>query len=79
MMERMSLDDIKSLKIGDRVCEAEYGAVIHCEVKSIPVCSKNEHGTQWSWVMTDEDTGHDVDYLVTEGLMHYGPKLYWED
>jgi hypothetical protein len=63
-------------KIGDTVYERDYGHSMKFTVKTMP-----EHTTdfddshrQFTWVMTDEE-GVDVQFLITEGMEHYGPKL----
>lgn len=34
---------------------------------------------KWRWKAQVVGTGRDVDYLLTEGFEHYGPRIYRED
>lgn len=73
-------DEVKDLKVGDIIYECEYGTNIEVRVLSTPGRSQaTEHldyRTQWSWKAENTQTGEVIDYLLTEGLSHYGPRLY---
>lgn len=64
---------IENIKIGDIHYEFDYGFGIKCEVLTLPV--RNDDG-QWEWKSKNLNTGEKIDYLITEGFEHYGPKLY---
>lgn len=64
---------IEDIKIGDIHYEAEFGVALKVEVITLP--KKNEKG-QWVWKSKIVNKEEEVDYLVTPGLVHYGPNLY---
>lgn len=70
----------KNLKIGDEFYEFAYGINIHLvvtsDVKENTVIIDGKGRKQYSWFARNVDADHEVEYLVTEGLEHYGPKLY---
>jgi len=72
----------KNLKIGDEFYEFAYGFNMHLvvtsHVKENTVIIDGKERTQYSWFARNVDTDHEVEYLVTEGYAHYGPKLYSE-
>lgn len=67
---------VNEIKIGDIHYEFEYGCGIKCEVISLPIRTKSGDYYQWSWQSKNLKTGNVIDYLITEGLSHYGPNLY---
>lgn len=64
---------IENIKIGDIHYEFDYGFGTKCEVLTLPIRSSNG---KWEWKSKNLITGEEIDYLVTEGFEHYGPKLY---
>ena len=64
---------IENIKIGDIHYEFDYRFGIKCEVLTLPIRSSDG---QWKWKSKNLFTGKEIDYLITEGLEHYGPKLY---
>lgn len=63
--------NLDELKVGDVFYECEYGTNLRMVVTK-PIIFEND---QWKWKAIDED-GKEVDYLITKGYEHYGPKLY---
>ena len=79
----MSIDDdeIGTLKVGDVIYECEYGTNIEVRITSEPVQVPGggyEWRTQWQWTAENTQNGEPIAYLLTEGLSHYGPRLYRE-
>lgn len=69
------LVDLEKLEVGDVIYECEYGQCLQVEIETKPAL---EHG-QWTWkgkVLNARP--RTIDYLVTAGMEHYGPKLYYE-
>jgi len=63
---------VENIKIGDIHYEYHYNIGIKVEVISKPIKNDNK----WSWQSKQISTGEIINYLVTEGLSHYGPNLY---
>ena len=69
-----------TLKKGDVFYECEYGITVEARVTSniskntITIHDKDR--IQWVWEAVDVKTGEPISYMVTEGLEHYGPRLY---
>lgn len=72
--------EVKDLKIGDLIYECEYGMNIEVRVASVPVGAESSDALgkrqQWAWIGENTQTGQRIEYLLTEGLSHYGPRLY---
>lgn len=70
--------DIPNLKIGDVIYECEMGMNIEARITSEPVESYSEglEKRQWRWTAVNTQNGETIYYLLTEGLSHYGPRLY---
>ena len=72
-------DEIPSLKIGDIIYECQYGMNLEAEVLSAPVERDGNEGRRyWSWTAKNTQTGEIISFGLTEGLSHYGPRLYRE-
>lgn len=63
---------VNEIKVGDIHYEYEYGIGIELEVVEAP--TRDDKGV-WTWV-SKRKNGELINYLVTEGLTHYGPNLY---
>lgn len=80
-MSRIRDTDIVSLNIGDLIyeCEAWFGN-LEARVTSKPVETEIEIDgrtrKQWSWSAENTQTGDPINYLITDGLSHYGPHIY---
>lgn len=73
-MSDLSPSDIK---VGDIFYECEAGMNIEAKVTVAPIVSNEFEGRkQWSWKAENTQNGDTIDYLITEGLEHYGPRLY---
>ncbi len=74
----MSIELVKTLEVDDVIYECEYGTNI--EVRIVTKPERSDTG-QWTWVgetkIGDSEVST-IDYLITEGYAHYGPKLYTE-
>ena len=73
-------EELKDLKVGDVIYECEYGTNIEVRLTSAPTSAESSEAlgkrTQWRWTAENTQTGEVIDYLLTEGLSHYGPRLY---
>lgn len=71
-------DEIPNLKVGDVIYECEYATNIEVRLLTAPVeAGKSYEGRrQWQWKAENTQNGQVIDYLLTEGLSHYGPRLY---
>lgn len=67
----MRISDPMELKIGDIFYECEYGINFPMTVTEEPVFDSE----QWKWKAVNE-LGYEVNYLITKGFEHYGPKIY---
>ena len=71
----------KALKVGDTFYECEYGINMKFVVNSIPNVSINKVADKdrvhVSWTSTKLD-GTIIKHSITEGLGHYGPRIYAE-
>lgn len=77
----MSIPDseIHSLKIGDVIYECERGKNIEIRILSAPVEDvESENRRAWEWTAENTQNGQVIAYRLTEGLSHYGPRLYRE-
>jgi len=69
--------EIVNLNIGDIIYECQYGENIEVRLTSNPVESPGfDDHKQWSWTAENTQNGEVINYLVTENLSHYGPRLY---
>lgn len=70
-------DFYKTLKEGDEFFEYGYGETIHLIVTEGTQTIQTQHGdTQYVWKARMVDNNDNIDYLITEGYEHYGPKIY---
>jgi hypothetical protein len=69
--------EVRNLKIGDIVYECQYGTNIRTEIKTTPEESVGvDEKPAWKWTAVNTVTGETINYMLTEGLGHYGPRLY---
>lgn len=77
----MSIEIAKQLEVGSVFYESEYGIELTLETTTKPI--RTEDG-QWKWsaiVIDSHPEGEypvddsEIDYLITEGYAHYGPKI----
>lgn len=64
---------VEDIKVGDIHYEYDLGVGIKVEVIEPP--AQNEYG-YWAWKSKQVSTGRIIEYGITPGLAHYGPKLY---
>jgi hypothetical protein len=69
----MRIHNPLELKVGDVFYESAYGKNLQMKVTESPIFENN----QWKWKAADSK-GTETDYLITKGLEHYGPKIYWQ-
>lgn len=71
---------VAQFKPGDVFYECEYGLNIEARVVSRPLegWSNSLGRRQWRFTAVNVHNGVPIDYLVTEGYSHYGPRLYRE-
>lgn len=75
----MTFDEIASLKVGDVLFECQYGANISARVVIEPVAGTGYEGRRTlAWKAENTEDGTPIDYGLTEGLEHYGPRIYSE-
>lgn len=69
--------DVGDFNIGDIFYECEMGMNIEAKVTSIPELEVDGDGRKsWSWMAENTQNGDEISYRLTEGLSHYGPRLY---
>lgn len=71
----LSYKELNEIKIGDIFYECSQYCNIKFTVKTLPVEIQNGDLTQLQWIGKVEGEG-DINYLITKGLEHYGPKIY---
>mgnify|MGYP006422323193 CR=1 FL=1 len=67
-----NFEDVCNFKIGERYWECNQHGCIHFEVTSTPSIRNDK---VW-FNAVDLDTNEEIPYLLTNGLEHYGPKIY---
>jgi len=70
-------EEIQHLSVGDVIYECEMFMNVEARVTEVPTCVVGQDGRkQWRWKAENTQNGSLIDYLLTEGLSHYGPRLY---
>jgi len=69
----MRISNPMELNIGDVFYECAYGVNHKMIVTSSPTFNSN----QLKWKARDS-AGNEVEYLITKGCEHYGPRIYTE-
>lgn len=77
---KLSFEELTELKVGEVFFECDSGVNLTFSVTVDPVISKcdisgKEH-RQVAWTANNVASGKDTIFMVTEGLEHYGPKIY---
>lgn len=67
------VDEIAALKAGDIFYECQSGHNMELMVVTAPI---EKDGGTYSWEAVDTTRGCRVSYMWTEGLSHYGPRIY---
>jgi hypothetical protein len=75
---RIEDDEISALKIGEVIYECRSGVNIEVRITSEPVQVPGGYDgrKQWQWTAENTQNAEPIAYLITEGLSHYGPRLY---
>lgn len=69
--------EVKNLKKGDIVYECQYGQNIRTMLVSAPEGAVGvDEKPAWKWQAVNTVTGEEIEYMLTEGFSHYGPRLY---
>jgi len=73
-------DKLAQMKVGDVFFECEYGANIRARVTEAPVASNDgvDGKRVLRWKAENTENSEPIDYMLTEGLDHYGPRIYSE-
>ena len=70
------------LNVGDIFYECQSGMNIEAKVVTQPTSENidisGKERIQWKWLAVNTTTKEEIDYCLTEGLEHYGPRLYSE-
>lgn len=78
----MTFDDICKLKVGDVFFECEYGSNLRARVTFPPEVTTttfnddNKERRQVNFIAVNTENDVSINYLITEGLEHYGARLY---
>jgi hypothetical protein len=65
------------LKAGTLFYECQSGLNIEAACLAAPAVSEGHGGRQhWTWPARNTQTGEVISYALTEGLEHYGPRIY---
>lgn len=74
---------VEDIKVGDIHYEYGYRREEYVmEVTQVPTRSESSIGAQWTWKAKciqaphPDYIGNENEFLITEGLEHYGPTLY---
>lgn len=72
-----SYTQLKSIKLGDTLFECQSGINQEFEVSEEPreVFNESLDSNQLSWKGINPD-GETVNFMITEKLSHYGPRIY---
>lgn len=73
--DNMTESDIIDLKIDDVFYEIEYGIKLELTVCEEPKVQHSNELSQIVW-KAKSSTGEIIPYLVTKGMLHYGPRIY---
>lgn len=76
MYYQIRFKDAVGLKKGEEFVEVGYGDIVAMVVETEPTVEQNGEHVQVKWEAKEHVSGRDVNYLMTEGLEHYGPKIY---
>ena len=67
-----------NLNVGDVFYECQYGINIKVEVITRPKYTLEDNRRHWVWIGKNVCDGSIINYALTEGLDHYGPRIYSE-
>ena len=72
----LTIEEIKALEVGDIIYECDMGYNAEVEILSVPTTGLDSNAYDWEGKNTQ--SGRIINFRVTEGFGHYGPKLYRE-
>lgn len=73
----IATDEIEAFKIGDVFYECEAGVNIEARVTSKPIVGEGHEGRKTlSWEAVNTQNDEPISYFLTDGLGHYGPRIY---
>lgn len=76
-MSSISFNAVAAFSVGQLFYESEAGSNYECIVKTVPVVEYGRDDKRSAlWKAVNAQNGEEIAYRVTEGLMHYGPRLY---
>lgn len=69
--------EVPDFEVGYVFYECESGMNLEAKVTSKPVEVEGLDGKRsWEWTAQNTQNGSSIDYKLTEGFSHYGPRLY---
>lgn len=69
--------EIQGMKVGFVFYECQMGFNIEAEVTVPPIEVEGfDNRKAWEWKAKNTQSGEIIDYRLTEGMSHYGPRLY---
>lgn len=75
----LSYKEIKNIEKGTEFCESNYLLNVWYEMIDNPVEEFNGELKQLKWQGKNKESGEIQDFLITEGLEHYGPSIYFTE
>ncbi len=69
----LSIKELEKLEVDDTLFECQSGYNLMATILTAPV----REGDRLTWTAESKD-GAVINYLITDGNEHYGPRLYWE-
>ena len=66
----------ETLDVGDEFYEYGYGEELHLIVTEATRTIQTDDMTQYVWKAKSIAGGDEIDYLITKGYEHYGPKIH---
>jgi hypothetical protein len=72
------IDKLAAMKLGHIFYECEMGMNIRARGTATPVVTNDgyEGRRVLRWEAENTESGERIDYMMTEGLDHYGPRIY---
>ena len=73
-----TFDQLAALRPGDVFYECESGMNIRARVTTLPLVGDDgyEGRRVLRWEAENTESGEPISYMLTEGLDHYGPRIY---
>lgn len=78
-MSSIPFEKVAKFKVDDIFYECQYGMNMEFRVLTVPEQSEGYNGRAClSWTAVNTKTNVTIDFGLTKGLEHYGPRLYDE-